>query len=159
MTYNTEEKYIRATSSSNLRVESSAVGAVDILICAGWSTSRIGQALMRLHTKPDTQALALVHEQISMYAAKRHIASPDAVSSAVIAWWLSRQCKVCKGLKFELMPGSPSLSDKPCKSCRGTGEAALPHGEAGRVLAGWLDGCKSSAVESIKRRLNYGRAE
>lgn len=153
MTCTTEENYLRATTSSNLRVEADVIGSADVLIAAGWSASRIGSALMRLHTKPDTAALALVHEQASMQAVRFKIDRPDVVASAVIAWWLTRQCKVCHGLKFELIPGTPTLSDKACPACKGTGEARLPHGEAGRKMAGWMDECKASAVDGIKRRL------
>jgi len=157
MNCNTEEKYLRATTTSNLRVEADVIGSADVLIAAGWSASRIGAALMRLHTKPDTAALALVHEQVSMHAEKLKIARPDVVASGVIAWWLSRLCKECHGLKFELIPGTPTLSDVPCRACKGTGEARLPHGEAGRKLASWLDECKASAVDGIKRRLRPER--
>lgn len=157
MNCNTEEKYLRATATSNLRVEADVIGAADILIAAGWSASRIGSALMRLHTKPDTASLSLVHEQVAMQAARFKIAKPDVVASSVIAWWLSRLCRGCHGLKFELIPGTPTLSDKACPACKGTGEARLPHGEAGRKMAGWMDECKASAVDGIKRRLRPDR--
>ena len=153
MTCTTEEQYMRATVSSNLRVEADVFGSADVLIAAGWSASMIGSALMRVHTRPDTATLVRIHEHVSAYAAGCKIDRPDAVASAVIAWWLTRQCKTCNGLKFELIPGTPTLSDKPCKACHGTGEAKLPHGEAGRRLASYLDQCKSSAVDGIKRRL------
>lgn len=51
-----EERYTRATTSSNLRVETredAAPGAAGILIAAGWNQTRIGGALLRLHTEYD----------------------------------------------------------------------------------------------------------
>lgn len=49
------ERYASATHTSNLRVEMDAErhSDVDILVAASWSASRIGGALMRLHTEFD----------------------------------------------------------------------------------------------------------
>ena len=153
MSTSTEERYLSATNTSNLRVEAERNGPADILICAGWSASTLGLALMRLHTKPDTAALEKVHQQVAMRAAEWGIERPDVVASAVIAWWLDKVCKTCHGRKFDAIPGTPALSAIVCPACKGTGEAKLPYGEAGRKLASWMDGCKASAVDRIKRRL------
>lgn len=48
-----EETYCSATTSSNLRVEADRRGDADVLIAAGWSMSRIGAALLRLHSEYD----------------------------------------------------------------------------------------------------------
>lgn len=153
MSASTEERYISATNTSNLRVEADRNGPGDILICAGWSASTLGLALMRLHTKPDTAALEKVHQQVAMRASEWGIERPDVVASAVIAWWLDKVCKTCHGRKFDAIAGTPALSAIVCPVCKGTGETKLFYGEAGRKLANWLDSCKSSAVDSIKRRL------
>jgi hypothetical protein len=153
MTCTTEEQYLSATIASNLRVEADRNGPADILIVCGWTASMIGHALIRLHSKPSTAALALVHEKVSAYAASCNIERPDAVAGAVIAWQLDKVCKTCHGRKFDAIAGTPSLSEIRCPVCKGTGEAKLPYGEAGRILASWLDFCKASAVDGIKRRL------
>lgn len=51
-----QEAYATAVSSSNLRVDSAALGDVDVLIAAGWNPSRVGGALMRLLTEWDSAA-------------------------------------------------------------------------------------------------------
>lgn len=51
-----DEAYASAMSSSNLRVESACRGDVDVLIAAGWSPSRVGAALIRLHSEWDSAA-------------------------------------------------------------------------------------------------------
>lgn len=48
-----EEAYTTAAQSSNLRVQAELRGDADILIAAGWNQSRIGGALLRLHTEFD----------------------------------------------------------------------------------------------------------
>lgn len=148
-----EEKYIVANRSSHLRVEADKAGAVDLLICAGWSQSRIGMALMRLKTKADRAGLEQVHTQIAIQAARWNIEHPEAVAAAVLAWWLNRLCGACHGRKFELVKDTPMLSTKQCKPCRGAGEMPTPCGNDGFRLAGYLDDCKSVAAGSISRRL------
>ncbi len=153
MTCSTEEKYLVATNTSNLRVEAERTGAADVIIAAGWSASRIGGALMRLHTKATRDNLALVHEQVRMKADRLGIERPDAVASAVIAWWLDKLCKTCHGRKWDTIENTPSLSAIECPKCHGTGLAHLPYGIAGRDLADWMDACKHAHVGIIKRRL------
>lgn len=51
-----EEAYTSATNSSDLRVEADRRGDADVLIAAGWSMSRIGAALLRLHSEYDSAA-------------------------------------------------------------------------------------------------------
>ena len=64
-----EEAYTAAGNSSDLRVEADVRTDADILIAAGWSPSRVGMALLRLHSewdkaekprKPTTERVALL---------------------------------------------------------------------------------------------------
>lgn len=48
-----QERYSNATHTSNLRVEAERSGAADTLIAMGWSPSRLGAALMRVHSEWD----------------------------------------------------------------------------------------------------------
>lgn len=49
----TQERYATATQSGSLRVQADRHGDADYLIAAGWSKSRFGAALMRLHSEWD----------------------------------------------------------------------------------------------------------
>lgn len=154
------ERYISAGQSSNLRCETrddAPVGSVGVVIAAGWSPARIGAALMRMHTKIDRNTLEQVHEQILIQAARWKIERPDAVAASVLSWWLSHVCGKCSGVRFELVPGAPSLSARHCKACRGTGEKPIPHGEAGKRLATFMDDCKERGAASIRGRLKVIR--
>lgn len=51
-----DEVYASATSSSDLKVEADTKGDADVLIAAGWSTSRLGMALLRLQSEYDSAA-------------------------------------------------------------------------------------------------------
>ena len=151
------ERYITATQSSNLRCETRAdapIGHTGMLIAVGWSPSRIGAALMRLQTKADRSGLEQVHEQIMIQAVKWNIERPAAVSAAVLAWWLNHVCGVCRGQRMEAIAGTPSLSSRPCKACKGTGEAKLAYGDGARRLAEWVENCKDHSVASVRKRLH-----
>lgn len=151
-----EERYLTATNTSNLRCETredAPVGSIGVIIAAGWSMSRIGALLMRLHTKPERMGLEQAHGQIALQAARWGSDRPEAIAASVLAWWLSHVCGKCHGVRFELVPGAPALSNRQCKACNGSGEVAIPHGSAGKRIATWLDDCKEANVDSIKARL------
>ena len=153
-TLTVEEKYAGAITTSNLRVQADKSGAGDVIIAVGWSASRIGAALMRMHTKADRDTLGQLHAHITKQAEHYGIDRPVVVAASVLSWWFFHVCQVCKGVRFELVANTPSLSSRQCKACRGSGEVAIPHGEAGKRLAAWLDQCKESGAQSIRARLH-----
>lgn len=206
-----EESYTSATASSDLRCETRD-GAprcdTDLLIAAGWSPSRIGAALLRLHTEWDgaehlrpatgadfaeaararqpvaltqtpsmarvvadklaaefnrQQAKALmshlktmpvVREQLTMQLLKWKVEDAEQVAGSLLRWWLAPNCHACHGRKFEVIPDTGRLSSKHCKPCGATGKLRIPHGEAGRRLANWMDMCVQLARTSIGKRLH-----
>lgn len=171
-----EETYSGAVTSSNLRMEvreDSPNGAASVLIAVGWSPSRLGAALMRLHTEYDStstppgepsatdiallqmglKTLPAVHECIAHQAEVWRMERPAEVATAVIAWWLAKSCRTCHGRQYQTIPGTPALSNKVCRACGGSGEARLHYGQDGRRLANYMDDCVSRAQQSIKKRL------
>ena len=153
----TEERYLKASSSSNLKVEADRHGDADVMIASGWSPSRIGHALMRLQSRPTRSLLELVHTQVSIEADRINVDNPGDVATAVIAWWLNRTCQTCHGRMFETIENTPSLSSIVCPACHGSGLKTMPKGEAGSYLVGWLDYCKHAHVGVIKRRMHDGQ--
>ena len=135
--------------------------------------ARLGMALMRLHTEFDRtsipqgkatetdyrllmaqlKSLPAVREQVTLKATALLIERPERVAVTVIAWWLHKICRACRGRKYETIAGSPSLSAKPCKCCRGTGETPLPYGYEGKLLERFLDESVERATAQIKIRL------
>lgn len=200
-----EERYTSATDASNLRVEADRGGDADLLIANGWSQSRLGAALMRLHSewdgaqkppKPDAksiEALAAsystklshayrvtaareeaekwhlhelqllfqklktlpeVRNELAGVVARWGIPFPTEVAGAVVGYWLDQTCQPCDGRKWQVIPGSPSLSNRVCPVCHGSGIAKIPHGNDGKRLANYMDDCVSISRASIKRRLH-----
>jgi hypothetical protein len=61
---NIEEQYTSATHASSLVVDPDHTGSADKLIASGWSKSRLGSALMRLHSEADgTPEPVRLHER------------------------------------------------------------------------------------------------
>ena len=199
----TEEIYTCAGNASNLRVQADRTGSADVLIAAGWSESRLGMALLRLHTvwdaaekpckptKHAVEALALtlptknklpdlsraanlanewylhelhklvgklnalpdVRREVVRQAEIWCIADSASVVPAVIKYWLDQNCHACGGLKWKVVPGAPSLSNRACHACRGSGVGTAPHGQDGKKLCNFLDDCVSRAQQSIRSRL------
>lgn len=149
----TEERYLSASQSSNLKVEAERTGDVDVMVASGWSHSHIGHALMRIQSRPTRGLLELIHAQVAIEADRLNADNPGEVASAVIAYWLNRICKTCHGRMFETIKNTPSLSAIVCPACHGSGLGTIPGGEVGSYLVGWLDYCKQDHVGVIKRRL------
>lgn len=206
-----EESYASATASSDLRCdtrEGAPRSDTDLLIAAGWSPSRIGAALLRLHTewdgaehlRPATGAdfaqaararqpvaqgqtpaaaraqaeklaaghnhqqakllmahlktMPVVREQLTLQLLKWKVEDAEQVAGALLRWWLAPNCHSCHGRKFEVIPDTGRLSSKHCKPCGATGKLRIPHGEAGRRLANWMDDCVGIARNSIRKRLH-----
>ena len=147
------ELYSQACTSSNLRCEADKRGAADILIASGMSGNGLGGALMRLHTKPDRAGMDAIHQHLTDRARLLNIDRPEAVSAAVLSWWLNRICNSCNGVKFEVVPGSPSLSARSCKRCQGSGEKKLPYGSEGRRLEDYMQDCLNRWRQLTAKRL------
>lgn len=215
-----EEIYQVAGNTSDLGLDTRDGAprcAADVFIAAGWTESRIGMALLRLHSEFDAsekppkptktsiaslvgtfqrslpnekapaleegarpqpltsgqahhfaaawhqhemamllgklKALPAVREQITIQALRWRMDDATGKASAAIRFWLDQTCPVCHGLKWQLVPGSPALSNKPCRPCGGSGLAHAPHGSEGKRLANFMDDCVSRARQSLKKRL------
>lgn len=170
-----EEAYSTAVTSTDLRVNLGRLGDADVLIAAGWSPARVGGALLRLRSEwdrsarpralSDTDAILLsgqlrslpgVRAALAEQLARWGEADPRAATAqacAVLACWLSPACPACGGTKYQVAPGTHRHTAKACALCRGAGVRPVPHGQSGRRLANWMDGCLQSARSGIGRRL------
>jgi hypothetical protein len=48
------------------------------------------------------------------------------MAKTVLDYWLSDVCPTCTGVRYEVVAGSPHLSDHVCQSCRGSGKREMP---------------------------------
>ena len=172
-----EEQYSQATTTSNLRVEADKRSAADVLIASGMSNSRLGAALMRLHTEYSSDSvprrnasetdhrlmmgrlktLPAVLDAVAAQAYQWGIERPHVVAMAVVAHWLDDLCHHCEGRGQEKIKDTPTLSWKNCKHCKGTGRTELTHGSAGRRMDGYIAACVGDWATRTKRLLREMR--
>lgn len=79
-------------------------------------------------------------------------------ATAVIRYWLDQTCPRCHGRKFQVLPGTPALSNRPCPppregGCGGSGLGKVPHGHEGRRLCVFLDDCVARGRQALRQRL------
>lgn len=200
-----DQQYTSAAHSGNLRVQADRRGDGDMMIAAGWSQSRIGMALLRLHSEYDgtphprkmtqsaievyaralrgpkvqrmtheqsmkraqddaaqwyqhemcmmlgrMKSLPSVREQLALEVSRFCFDDADDVAVAVLVWWLDKTCPVCHGQKREVIENTPVLSDTVCPVCRGSGERTIPHGDAGRRVANFIDDSLCAARVNLR---------
>lgn len=168
-----EEQYLKASTTSNLRVQADRRGDADVLIAVGWSCKGFGGALLRLHGEWDAAAkkprgmsetdLILLRGRLKSLSTtlqylveameKLGMASPQSRAGAIVGYWLHQACHTCHGLKFETIQSTPVLSAIRCKACHGTGLGLAPHGQDGKRMLNLMDDSVSRARHGIKARL------
>jgi hypothetical protein len=75
------------------------------------------------------------------------------IAKEVIAWRLHGVCQRCNGLGYELILGTPVLSDDLCHHCHGTGKVDLPRGEGHSWLIAEIDRLIATAAGLMMRKL------
>ena len=148
------EQYAMATNAKNLRVEAEKRGNADILIAAGWSASRVGSALIRLHSewdgcehqkmmsKLDINALAKSLPKIQSGVVKNPatgLLEPNMVcdittARATAADWHVRETKIMLG-KLKSLPAVRYQVELQAEKL----DIDNPQNMAALVLRWWLD--------------------
>ena len=123
------ERYASAVRSGDLRSrENTTFSDPDVIGAYGLAAKRepLGVALQRLFTGDNGAA-----DQVILILAGRikdhfqgQLSSTQArdVAAGVLEWNRNSVCTSCNGSGYEVIPGTPSLSDHECKACRGTGK-------------------------------------
>jgi len=210
------EKYTSATGASSLVVDAERAGHADLLIASGWNRSRLGSALLRLHSEADAtsepmrlpatsvqvlaraiaqehynkgkrannkvtaadeaeaqqqagewflqehalrlqrlKTLPAVRDQLALWAAASSIPEPLDVVANAIHWWLNNRCHMCHGLRWQLIPGTPKLSNRACDACEGSGVRPMPDGVQTKLVLTYINECVSAARDLMQQRLRH----
>lgn len=87
--------------------------------------------------------------------------SMQAMSKAVLDYWLNDACTLCTGVGYEVIPGTPHLSDRACQRCHGTRKSLMPwisslpskpEGKKARVKE-WYALCRDANASMQRHRL------
>lgn len=134
-----DERYTSATATSDLRVEAERKGPADVLIAVGWSSSRIGAGLLRLHSEWDGVSQARPMSRDAMDRLAREMAGPDGKpdhKGARIAADRWRQHEAM--LAMQRLKSLPSVREQVTQHAKTWGMPRPEH-VAASVLMWWLD--------------------
>lgn len=153
----TEEGYQRATNATDLSIDANHRTDADWMIASGWSHRQLGADLMRLQSEwsgfkrnanpalDEANARESIDRLRTLRPAREKLVAlarryglgdaADAVVLKVVVYWLDDTCQHCHGQGYVLVSGTPRLSGKRCKSCRGSGKKTAPgRAEARKLL-------------------------
>lgn len=125
-----------------------AMGFADRALTTGkrWSRAQAGEHPRQENITPSPLAVSLarlfngdkraVHATVRIMSQLAYEHSKDVrvkiarhaafdLARACFAWKQHGTCKSCGGHGYDLIPGAPALSDRPCKPCGGTGKRLL----------------------------------
>lgn len=139
-TRSTQERYLGARRSSNLRLVVDNTGSADLLIAAGWvarASERKSVALaiagvMASERMAGANAVAEVLAgwlvKRSQYRSNHGMAQVQAhdLALTVLKWWQRPTCLDCGGHGHPLLPNSPVIDEtRECPTCLGTGKIPM----------------------------------
>lgn len=124
------EKISSAQTSDNLKeVPPEQIGDVDIIRACGMVGVQmpLGLSLWRLKYSAATREFPTVVDGLLTKVLSRfHRIDGLKVTYKVIKHWLDDMCHACHGRGYEVVPGTPMLSEKQCEHCGGQGRVKLP---------------------------------
>lgn len=131
------ERLSVAMASDDLTMDKLRRGDADYLAALGATT--IGRpaganALIRLALTGDKGSAAEVLRYARLVAARLSerrgwalkLREIEHVARKAIEYHQAPSCPLCNGRGYKSIPGAPSLSEKPCERCHGSGQRPLP---------------------------------
>lgn len=123
------ERLSSAMLSSDLRVDPDHRTDVDYIIAAGLAggtSARLYLANSRTQLRRAIDTVATLTARLDMRRSWRLTDDEiRAVARLALLHHIEPACPVCHGRGYELQLGTPMLSDRVCKSCRGTGRRPI----------------------------------
>jgi len=165
-----QELYGVAVTARDLRFSLDHRTLLDFIVAAGMAGVRdpLATTWLRWLYGEDAHEWRSAYEGVyawaSREAAKRQWdgAHLRRVILTVMWWYKHGICPECHGTKMEAVPGTPVLSDEPCKTCHGEGRLSLdrlllPYGadwiKRGKDIRDYLDQLTERPVRDILRRI------
>lgn len=133
-----EERYIAATSTTNLRDEAHKIGQVDIIKASGMSDRNLAAHYLRLISKPTKEDMTRVYAALLSVVNNRKLPSGEDCIVPAIEWLLTQSCSVCTGTGFVV---KRSVEHK-CPRCKGTGKRREPSSKDCQILIDYVIACR-----------------
>ncbi len=153
------ERLASSQNTNDLGEHTTGLGDVDYIRAAGMVAQKnpIGMALFRLkYSEIVEEAMFCRNELIKLMMDRRRLARSKAVSAVekVLVHYLGDRCDHCGGTGYQLIPGTPTLSDTACPVCKGAGVVKLvTKSEDELWLQGQIAMMESEAAGAVMRKL------
>ena len=151
------EALTRAQQSSDLgEAIEGELADVDMIRAAGMVGQRYPTALAvwRFAELMDRSSMRAAFDGLLSMAARRHIKfNPVETVSSVLQWLANPVCSACNGTGFDVIQGTPTLSDHACPVCHGSGKRPTGWNDAAKDLYEGLLEEQRQATVAIKRKL------
>ena len=160
------ERVGRALSRGNMRQRETAcdldtVGALGLVGIHDNLADAVYRLKYALDPKSYDDALSGVYGIARSLDARNHWRlrrdALRAMSKSVLDFWLNDGCRLCNNLGYEIAPGTPHLTDRPCQQCHGTKKTEMPwlvrlpsKPEGRSRIKAWYETCRA-ANESMSR--------
>ena len=124
------ERLASSQMTSNLGEVVTGLGDVDYIRAAGMVSQKhpLGMALFRLkYSEVITEAMFCRDGLVDLLIKRRGLTKVKATKAAekVLIHYLGDRCDHCGGTGYQVIPGTPTLSDNPCPVCKGHGVIKL----------------------------------
>lgn len=138
-----------------------ADGAADVITAAGWVAQRHEMALMlwgvmyQGKTGQKHRLAELLGDYLNRAMDRDRRLKGDAwkIAKEMLAWWSDGVCTACDGRGYEIIKGTPSLSDRMCSHCHGSGKRPYPRDAAHVWMEAELHRMSSIAASEVMKRL------
>lgn len=153
------ERLASSQMTSDLGEVVTGLGDVDFIRAAGMVSQKhpLGMALFRLkYSEIVNEAMYCRDGLVDLLIKRRNVDRDSAIESAerVLMHYLSDRCDHCGGTGYQVIPGTPTLSDQACPVCKGQGILKLKTKSEDEM---WLQGqiaiLESDAAGAVMRKL------
>lgn len=150
-----EERYVTARNGSDVKTAAGMAAANSeekdrvVLALLLWSVTYEGKT----EQKRDLADKLGMHLNKRMARDRRLKGDAWKIAKEMLTWQLHGVCQPCEGRGYEVIKGTPSLSDNVCHHCHGTGKRPYPREAAHVWLAGELSALTSLASGELMKRL------
>ena len=152
------EKISTAQLSSNLQEKPlHQIGDIDIVRACGMAgvQNSLGLALWRFKYCNDTRELGSLLEGALELLDKREFDGGNVRRThRVIAHWMDDKCHPCGGRGYNVVSGTPVLSDTPCTHCGGSGRVKFEGDDAALWLLETLNRLERVMAVAILEKIN-----
>ncbi|WP_417283769.1 hypothetical protein [Comamonas sp.] len=135
-----EERYLAATTASNLTDEVHKIMQVDVIKASGLSARNMAAHYLRLISKPTKEDLKRVYAALLWVVNSRKLQTGAEAIHLALEWLLDPRCKVCSGAGLIFKKGK----EHTCPKCKGEKYRKEPSNKDAQVLIDYVQTCRSA---------------